>query len=173
MIQFTTVLKKFGEQGEKTGWTYIEIPIDIAKKLKPNNKKSFRVKGKLDDLTIRSVALMPMGGGKFIMAVNAAMRKGVGKRKGAMLKVQLETDNKKLEMSKELMECLADEPKALLFFKTLPPSHQHYYSKWIDDAKTGETKTKRIVQAVNALSKNLQFGLMTRALKENKDEENF
>lgn len=173
MIQFTTVLKKFGEQGEKTGWTYLEVPIDIAQKLKPNNKKSFRVKGKLDDFAIKSVALIPMGGGKFIMAVNAAMRKGIGKRKGAMLKVQLEVDNKKLEMSEELMECLSDEPKALSFFKTLPPSHQHYYSKWIDDAKTGETKTKRIVQAVNALSKNLNFGLMARALKENKDEEIF
>ena len=101
------------------------------------------------------------------------MRKGIGKRKGAMLKVQLEADNKKLELSKELMECLADEPKALLYFKTLPPSHQHYYSKWIDDAKTEQTKTKRIAQAVNALSKNLHFGLMIRALKENKDEDIF
>jgi hypothetical protein len=173
MIEFTTLLKKFGEQGEKTGWTYIEIPINIAKKLKPNNKKTFRVKGKLDDFSIKSVALMPMGGGKFIMAVNASMRKGIGKRKGAMLKVQLEADNKKLEMSKELMECLADEPKALSFFKTLPPSHRHYYSKWIEDAKTEQTKTKRIVQAVNALSKNLHYGLMMRALKENKDEEIF
>jgi hypothetical protein len=170
MIQFTTALKKFGEQGEKTGWTYIEIPVDIAQKLKPDNKKSFRVKGKLDDFAIKSIALMPMGGGKFIMAVNASMRKGIGKRKGAMLKVQLEADNKKLELSKELMECLADEPKALAFFKTLPPSHQHYFSKWIEDARTGETKTKRIVQAVNALSKSLNFGLMARALKENKDE---
>jgi len=171
MVQFTTVLKQFGEQGEKTGWTYIEIPIDIAQKLKPNNKKSFRVKGKLDDFEIKSVALMPMGGGKFIMAVNAAMRKGIGKRKGAMLKVQLEADNKKLQLSKELMECLHDEPKALAYFKKLPPSHQHYFSKWIEDAKTEQTKTKRIVQAVNALSKGLNFGLMARALKENKDDE--
>jgi hypothetical protein len=173
MIQFTTVLKQFGEKGEKTGWTYFEVPVDIAEKLKPNNKKSFRVKGKLDDFAIRSVALMPMGGGKFIMAVNAAMRRGIGKRKGAMLKVQLEADNKKLEMSKELMECLTDEPKALSFFKTLPPSHQHYYSKWIGDAKTEQTKTKRIAKAVNALSKNLHFGLMMRALKENKEEDIF
>jgi hypothetical protein len=173
MIQFTTVLKQFGEKGEKTGWTYLEVPIDIAQKLKPNNKKSFRVKGKLDDFAIKSVALMPMGGGKFIMAINAAMRKGIGKRKGAMLKVQLEADNKKLEMSKELMECLADEPKALSFFKSLPPSHHHYYSKWIEEAKTEQTKTKRIAQAVNALSKGLHYGLMARALKENKDEDMF
>src|SRR5579862_1844368 len=163
MIQFTTVLKRFGDQGEKTGWTYIEIPVDIAGKLKPGNKKSFRVKGWLDDLPIKSVALIPMGGGKFIMAVNAWMRKGIGKRKGAMVNVRLEVDNKKLALSKVLLACLADEPKALTFFKTLPPSHQQYFSKWIEEAKTGETKTKRIVQAINALSKGLNFGLMARA----------
>ncbi len=171
MVQFTTVLKKFGEQGEKTGWTYFEIPIDLAQKLKPNNKKSFRVKGKLDDFEIKSVALMPMGGGKFIMAVNAAMRKGIGKRKGAMLKVQLEVDEKKIPLSKELMECLHDEPKALAYFKKLPPSHQRYFSKWIEDAKTEQTKTKRIVQAVNAFPKDFNFGLMASCLKENKDDE--
>jgi hypothetical protein len=26
MVQFTTTIKQFGKQGEKTGWTYIEIP---------------------------------------------------------------------------------------------------------------------------------------------------
>jgi hypothetical protein len=167
MVQYSTVLKQFAEQGEKTGWTYIEIPADLAEKLKPKNKKSFRVKGKLDEFTIKSVALLPMGGGNFIMPVNATMRKGIGKRKGAMLMVHLEPDNKQLQLSKELMECLADEPKALAFFRTLPPSHQHYFSKWVEAAKTEQTKTKRIAQAVNGLSKKLNYGLMLRALKEN------
>ncbi len=171
MVEFTTVLKQFGEQGEKTGWTYIEIPIDLAQKIKPDNKKSFRVKGKLDDYPIKSVALMPMGGGKFIMAVNATMRKGIGKRKGAMLKVQLQLDNKKPVLSKELIKCLTDEPNALAYFKKLPPSHQHYYSKWIEEAKTEQTKIKRISNAVNALSKGLHYGLMIRALKENRNDE--
>ena len=40
------------------------------------------------------------------------------------------------------MECLGDEPSADAFFKTLAGSHQRYFSKWIDDAKTVETKTK-------------------------------
>jgi hypothetical protein len=45
MIKFTATLLKFDKQGEKTGWTYIEIPADLAQKLKPGNKKIFRVKG--------------------------------------------------------------------------------------------------------------------------------
>ena len=74
MVNFTTTLLQFAEQGEKTGWTYIEIPADIAEQIKPNNKKSFRVKGRLDNYKISSVALMPMGDGKFIMPFNAIMR---------------------------------------------------------------------------------------------------
>ena len=112
MVRCTAKLLQFNEQGEKTGWTYIEIPADIAQKIKPGNKKSFRVKGKLDHYPIKKVALLPMGGGKFIMALNAGMRKAIGKKKGAMLKVQIEEDHAAILINRELMLCLADEPEA-------------------------------------------------------------
>ena len=170
MIRFSTTLLQFGEQGEKTGWTYIEISAANAQKLKPNNKKSFRVKGKLDELAIKQVALIPMGDGKFIMAVNATMRKALGKRKGAKVTVQLEEDKKPLQVSKEFMECLTDEPDAVRHFNTLPPSHQLYFSKWIDSAKTEPTKTKRIAQAVSALAKGWGYPEMIRNQKKDRDE---
>jgi Domain of unknown function (DUF1905)/Bacteriocin-protection, YdeI or OmpD-Associated len=163
MIEFTATLKQFSEQGEKTGWTYIEIPVDIADALKPGNKKSFRVKGKLDKYSIAHVALLPMGGGVFIMAVNATMRKGIGKKKGAMVKVKLEEDKKAFQFNKDFIECLADEPTASAFFKTLAGSHQRYFSKWIDEAKTEPTKTKRIAWAVTALSKKQGYPEMLRS----------
>jgi hypothetical protein len=162
MIEYTTTLKQFAAQGEKTGWTYLEVPVDIAQKLKPGNKKSFRVKGKLDNHKISGVALLPMGGGTFIMAVNAGMRKGIGKRKGAMVKVKLEEDKDEFQFNKDLMECMADEPAAIDFFNTLPGSHQRYFSKWIDSAKTVETKSKRIAWAVTALSKKQGYPEMLR-----------
>ena len=165
MILLNTSLKKFADQGEKTGWTYIEIPADIAQKLKPGNKKSFRVKGSLDKHKITGVSLLPMGGGAFILAVNAAMRKGIGKRHGAMVKVQLEEDKKPFKFNKDFIACLEDEPEAMSFFKILAGSHQRYISKWIDDAKTEPTRTKRIAQAVTALSKKMGFPEMVRDLK--------
>ena len=64
---------------------------------------------------------------------------------------------------------LNDEPGAFEFFKTLPGSHQRYFSKWIDSAKTEPTKAKRIAQTVNALAKNLGYAEMLRALKKEKD----
>lgn len=162
MVQFTATLLKFDEQGEKTGWTYIEIPSDIAEQIKPNNKKSFRVKGKLDDFKIKSIALMPMGDGNFIMPVNASMRKGIGKLKGAMVSVSIEEDKALLKLNEDFLACLNDEPAALNHFNSLAGSHKNYFSKWIDSAKTEQTKTKRIVMAVSALSRGLGFSEMLR-----------
>lgn len=169
MIRFTTTIQQFGQQGEKTGWSYIEIPVDLAKKLKPGNKKSFRVKGKLDQYSIKGIALLPMGGGRFIMALNKSMRKGIAKGKGAMLKVLLEEDLKKYQLNKEFLECLDDEPEAAKFFKTLPQSHQNYFSKWIESAKTESTKTKRIAMAVSALTKHYGYSEMLRSEREKRN----
>ena len=168
-ISYTTALHKFSTQGEKTGWTYIEVPADVAQKLKPGNKKSFRVKGKLDAYPIAAVALLPMGGGSFILPFNASMRKGTGKREGSMLKVQLEEDTKPFKFNKDFLLCLHDEPVAAKFFKTLPGSHQRYFSKCIDDAKTVQTKARRIAISVTALSYEKGYGEMLRELKKKKE----
>src|ERR1700733_1650593 len=111
MVEFTTIILQFAEQGEKTGWSYIEIPADIAQQLKPGNKKSFRVKGMLDAFPVSGMALMPIGEGNFIMALKAEVRKGIHKRAGAMLQVKLEPDDDyKIEMPYELKECFDFEP---------------------------------------------------------------
>lgn len=162
MVSFNTNIKKFSKKGEKTGWTYIEIPSDIANKLFPGNKKSFRVKGKLDDYTIKQAALMPMGKGDFILALNSDMRKGTGKKYGDELSIKIEADRSEVKLSSELLECLEEESKALEHFYKLPPSHQKYYSRWIESAKTFETKSKRIAMAVNSLLKGYHYGEMIR-----------
>lgn len=169
MITHSTTILKFDKQGEKTGWTYIDVPADIAEQLKPGCKKSFKVKGKLDTYNIAQVSLLPMGNGNFIMPLNAAIRKGIGKRKGAMVKVQLLEDKKSYQLNTELMECLADEPAALGFFKSKPPSFQSYYSKWVESAKTEGTKAKRIAMAVSSLAKKIEFGEMLRMQRQLKD----
>ena len=163
MITYTAPILRFDKQGEKTGWTYIEVPEKIASQIKPGYKKSFRVKGRLDEYKIEQVAVIPMGNGDFIIPINAAMRKGTGKKKGAVLTVQLQEDKKEYQLNAELMECLKDEPAALEFFNTKPASHQRYYSKWIESAKTEITKTKRIAMTVSSLAKRMEFGEMLKA----------
>jgi hypothetical protein len=170
MIAFTTTILQFAEQGEKTGWSYILIPEKLAQQLKPGNRKSFRVKGKLDAQDIFAMALIPMGGGDFIMALNTELRKKIRKNKGDKLRVQIEVDTKKQELPEAFVTCLAEEPKAFAFFKTLAPSHQLYFGKWIASAKTDATQIKRIGHAITALEKKFDFGQMVRSIKANADD---
>ncbi|MGF2411898.1 YdeI/OmpD-associated family protein [Ferruginibacter sp.] len=167
MVTFSTTILKFDKQGEKTGWTYIIIPAKIAQQLKPGNKKSFRVKGKLDDFEIEKVAIMPMGEGDFILAINAAMRKGILKQKGAALKLQLTADDAPILPPAELIECMADEPDAVEHYNSLPQGHRNYFTKWIDSAKTDATKTKRIALVIKTMVRKMDFGAM---LREERDE---
>ncbi len=163
MLSFTTTLQKFAEQGEKTGWTFITITKEIAHELQPNTKKSFRVKGKLDNYAFEGVAMVPIGEGNFIIAVNATMRQAIKKRKGDSVKVQLAFDEKGYQLNADFVACLQDEPKAIAYFNSLPKGHQNYFSKWIESAKTIETKSKRIVMAVNALAKQMGYPEMIRS----------
>lgn len=158
MVTFTAIIRRFGQQGEKTGWSFLEIPAEVAEKLKPGTRKSYRVKGKLDNYKIEQVSLLPMGEGNFIIPLNAAIRKGIKKNVGATVKLQLAEDKRELEICPELIECLQDEPVARKNFEKLPPSHQRYYSKWILSAKTEETKAKRIAKTIEGLIINRTFG---------------
>ena len=164
-IIFTAPLKKFASQGEKTGWTYIEVPKKVTEQLMPGSKKPFRVKGTIDDCKIRRVALIPMGEGNFIIAVNALMRKAIRKQKGASVQLEIEVDSSTLKISPAFIACLNDEPAALQEFNKMPQSHRQYYSNWIDSAKTDTTKTKRIALAVNTLARKMNYGEMIRSQK--------
>lgn len=168
MVKFSAPILKFGKQGEKTGWTYIVVPAAASKKLNPGVKRSYRVKGKLDEFEIEKVALVPMGEGDFILAINAAIRKATGKRFGASLKVQLQLDDAPIIPPAELLECMEDEPEALKYFTSLPQSHRNYFTKWIQSAKTDATKAKRIALVIKTMVKKMDFGAMLRAEREEK-----
>lgn len=166
MVTFTARIMKFDKKGEKSGWSYIEIGKKQAEKLNPGCRVSFRIKGKIDNHRISKTALLPMGEGDFILPFNAAHRKSTGKKAGDTVRVQFELDDRPFEMSADFMACLQDEPRAYEFFQTLPKSHQRYFSKWIEDAKTIATKTKRITMAVIGLASGQGFGEMIRANKQ-------
>ena len=165
MIRFTATILKFDKQGEKTGWSYLHIPADLAEQLKPGNRKSFRVKGKLDSFPFKGASLLPMGGGDFILPFNAAMRKGTGKREGAMLTVTMELDNADLEMPKDFAAWLEEDEAAKAKFFALPKSHRHYWIKWLESVRSEEGRKNRLARAVVALSQGFGFAEMLRAEK--------
>lgn len=170
MVSYNTIILQFGEQGEKTGWRYIVVPADIAQQLKPGCKKSFRVKGSFDNFPIKGVALLPMGEGEFIIPLKAEIRKALHKSTGAMLQVSLEEDmDYKVEIPDDLKECFDFEPEAFAFFNMLPKSHRDYFIKWITGAKTNETRAKRIINTVNAMLRQWDYGKMMREMKKERE----
>jgi hypothetical protein len=166
MIEFKTTMLQFGEMGEKTGWRYVEIPADLVQEIKPNNKKAFRVRGFIDAFPISGFALMPIGDGKFIMPVKAEIRKAIRKESGAMVAIKLEEHKDfKVEIPADLQDCFDFDPEAQAQFETLAMSHRNYFIKWIEGAKTAETRARRIINTVNAMLRKWDYNVMIREMK--------
>jgi hypothetical protein len=162
MVQFKIVLQKFGSMGEKTGWTVALIPQKIAHKLLPNTKKSFRVKGYIDNLKVEKLALIPMGQGDFIIPINAGMRKHLQKQKNDVVTFKIEVDSEALKIPKDFEDYLAEDPDASTYFSSLTMGHKNYFIKWIESAKTQVTKDKRLLVCINALARKMDYSQMLR-----------
>ena len=156
-------IERFAEMGEKTGWSYVFIPHTVAQEIKADCKKSFRVRGRIDQLEISGVATVPMGGGDFIIALKGSVRKALRKEKGAIVQLELEEDKDfKIEIPDDLELCLSDEQHLIDGFMKLPMSHRNWYINWLNSAKTDATRTKRLVKIVSAMDRGMTFSEMMR-----------
>jgi hypothetical protein len=165
MLKYSATILKFADQGEKTGWQYVPITHRQAQLLQPEVKKSYRVKGTLDSYPIQQLAIIPMGDGSFILPLNTTIRRGLKKATGQKIQVAIEVDGSPLMPSFDLIDCLSDEPAALDFFESLTPSHQQYFSKLVESAKTETTKAKRIAMSMRALAQRKPYNIMIRESK--------
>lgn len=163
-MRFT--LKKFGKQGEKTGWTYIEFSEVFIQSLNPGTRKTFRVKGKIDAYEFNGLNLLPMGSGIFIMPINQTVRRRIKKKESDTVEIEINLDLTSFELDKDFVEYLETEKIAFKFFNMLTRSHQNYFSKWISSAKSPITKANRISETIIALSKKQNYSEMIRSKKQ-------
>lgn len=89
--------------------------------------------------------------------MKAEIRKKINKEAGDYVHVVLYPDNEPLEVPKEMLLCLEDEPAALKFFKSLSESEQKFYIQWVYSAKKEETKIDRLAETVNRLMQGLKL----------------
>ncbi len=153
LVNSNYLLKKFPGKG---GWTYAEIPEILQNK---NNPFGWvKVKGSIDGFELNQYKLMPMGNGKLFLPVKAAIRKKIGKQEGDMVHIILYADESNLEIPEEIMECFNNEPKEILEnFLAFPEGQQKAYIDWIYEAKTEETKARRIVEMIERVDKKVGF----------------
>lgn len=139
----------------KGGWTYARVP-----EIKPDKHAHFgwvKVKGSIDGFEIKKYHLMPLGDGNLFLPVKAEIRKKIKKQEGDWVHVILYPDNEPQQAPQEMLDCLADEPKALKFFHSLNESEQKEYINWIYSARKEETKIERMAEAVTLLSKRKKY----------------
>ncbi len=163
LTKFSSEILKYGKKGEKTGWTYISMDKELAEQIKPHNKKSFRVKGKIDACSVKGLAVLPVGGGEFIISLNEVLRTKLRKKEGDVVACQLEEDLEyKVDIPADLHELLREEKSMIENFMKLLPSHRAYFINWINSAKTEITRTKRLSMTANAMFNGLTYPEMIK-----------
>lgn len=93
---------------------------------------------------------MPVKGGDLFLPVKAAIRKQLKKRP-AIRRIVLFPDFTPYDVPQELIKCLQLEPLAHEHFLKLPEGEQKRTVEWIYDAKSDETKERRIAQVISRM----------------------
>lgn len=94
-----------------------------------------------------SIAVM---GGQYLIGVSTANRDVTGVASGDTVEVDVELDTQPriIEVPDDLAAALAADPAAQAFYGTLNYSTQRRYVEPIGDAKTAETRARRIMKVV-------------------------
>lgn len=142
-MKFTTTIQG---SGNKAG---IEVPEGIVHALGAGrrppvvvtiNGKSYR----------SSIAVM---GGQNMIGVSAANRELTGASAGDTVEVDLELDTQPrvVDVPEDLAAAMETEPEAKAFYESLNYSSQRRCVEPISDAKTAETRARRIAKVVTDL----------------------
>lgn len=136
------------EQAGKTA-TGIEVPSTVVEGLGAGKRPAVRVT--INGFTYRStVASM---GGRFMVGVSAENRAGAKVAGGDVVDVDIELDTapRVVEVPKDFAAALKKDAKAKATFDSLSYSNQNWLVSSIEDAKTEETRKRRIAKSVAAL----------------------
>jgi len=139
----TTIL-----QAGKTA-TGIEIPEEIVTALGAGRRPAITVT--INGFTYRStIAVM---GGAYMVGVNAENREGARVKGGDEVDVDIELDSAPREVAvpAELAAALDAEPAARRTFDGLSNSNKSWHTYQVENAKTDETRQRRIAKSIEAL----------------------
>jgi hypothetical protein len=129
--------------------TGIEVPPEVVEGLGSGRKPPVRVT--IGRHTYRST--VAARGDRFLVGVSAENREQAGVAAGDEVEVQIELDTQPREVTvpSDLAAALADDPQARQLFDGLSYSQKQWYVLPIEQAKTDETRQRRIAKAVGML----------------------
>jgi Bacteriocin-protection, YdeI or OmpD-Associated/Domain of unknown function (DUF1905) len=144
MQKFQTTLLAAGKTA-----TGIEVPANVVEGFGSSKKPAVKVT--INGYEYRStVAVMA---GKFMLPVSAEHRTGAKIAAGDKVDVTLELDTapRVLEVPQDFTDALEVDATAKTFFEGLSYSNKRRFVLSIDEAKTPETRARRITKSVETL----------------------
>jgi hypothetical protein len=142
-IKFNTTIF---QEGNNTG---IEVPEEVVEKIGAGKRPPVHVT--LNGFSYRStIAVM---GGKYLIPLSAERRTNAKVKGGDKLDITLELDTepREVELPQDFKKELAKDKKALVFFEGLSYSTKSRFVLPISQAKTDETRQRRIEKALSDL----------------------
>ena len=146
VVSFTAVLELAGKTA-----TGIQVPDDVVERLGAGKRPPVRVS--LNGFVYRTT-VAPMGGAFFI-PVAREIREGAGLTAGETVQVEmtLDTEPRTVDVPADFQAALDAVPGLREKFEKLAYSHRKEHVRAIEDAKTPETRARRIAKALEMLSK--------------------
>ena len=149
MAATMTTFRSTVKLGGKTA-TGIEVPPEVIADLGSQKRPPVRVT--IGDYTYRTtVGVM---GGRFLLPLSAEHRAASGLAAGDEVEVALELDTepREVEVPADLEAAFARTPAAREAFEALSYSHKRRHVLAIDEAKTPETRQRRIDKCIAMLA---------------------
>jgi bifunctional DNA-binding transcriptional regulator/antitoxin component of YhaV-PrlF toxin-antitoxin module len=136
------------QQSGKTA-TGIEVPDEVVASLGSSKRPPVRVT--INGYTYRTTVASL--GGVFMLGVSAEVRERAGIVAGDEVEVdiELDTEPREVEVPPDFTDALDQDPDAKRFFAGLSYSNKRRIMLAIADAKTAETRRRRITKAVDTL----------------------
>jgi hypothetical protein len=144
MPTFQTLLQLNGKTA-----TGFEVPEEVVTGFGKGKKPAVRVT--INGYTYRST-IAPYSG-VYMLGVSAENREGAGVAAGDTIEVTLELDTEPrvVDVPPDFAGALDSDADAKRFFESLPYSNKRRLVLAIDDAKTAETRQRRIASTVDKL----------------------
>ncbi|MBV9671141.1 MAG: DUF1905 domain-containing protein [Acidobacteriales bacterium] len=141
------------EEGEGGG-AYVLFPYDV--------EKEFGVKGRVPvKATFNGVpyagSLIKYGRPQHMLGVLKSIRSQIGASIGDMVEVEVWKDDgvRTVEVPNDLAEAMRAK-EISEFFHSLSYTHRKEYCRWVSDAKTEETRARRVAKAIELLKSKVR-----------------
>ena len=136
------------ERGGRTA-TGLLVPDEVVAALRAGKRPPVQVMvgGHTYRMTVASM------GGRFLVPLSAENRTAAGVAAGDDVEVDvlLDTAAREVNVPADLVDALERDDQARQFFDDLAYSHRKEWVRWIEESKKNETRTSRIVRAVESL----------------------